>query len=722
MGAGGFAFAFAGGKHFAFRAFAMPAFHLSPRGRDRAAGTQTSPWRTLAGARDNLRALRAAGKLTGSATVLIHDGSYELAETVTFGPEDAHTRYAAAPRAHPVFDGGEKLTGWKVGQRNGRTEWTLDLPEVVKGKRFFRSLFVNGRRAPRARFPKFTPDAHGGRNVLQIGEILEPEKTGLFAGRDTFKPKPGDIPSAWTSLPDAEFVVLHYWIEERLPKPALNPHNGWISFARRSAFCLYEAHEDTYGQRDLARYYVDNLFEALTEPGEWYLNRATGRLHYLPRPGETIANTDVRAPRLHTFIKAVGTVFGETGARIDPDGTRHVQGLEFSGLIFRHGDWYSPLAERTLPSHDTTEGNDLPIGGSPQAAIAVPGAIVFRAARDCAVTDCTIERIGLYGVEFGSGCRACSAVGNKLRDLGAGGIRAGGAELDGLNARRTGNLTITDNHIHHIGRIFHQGIGVLIGNASDCIVAHNHIHDTCYTGISVGWTWGYRDTIASHHRIEHNLIHDIGAGILSDMGGIYTLGIQPGTVIRGNHLHHIWSKDYGGWGIYLDEGTSHLVIEHNLVHDTKDAPFNIHYGRENVVRHNILARGSHALASVFRVEAHRSANFFNNILLGPSDVLFSGGYQGDIRDALVSNANCIWFPGGKPAASGHPATRKDAQRKISWTQWKQAGHDSLTLIANPKISEGEKTWTLAQNSPALKLGFKPWDWSKCGVRPKGKRD
>jgi len=699
----------------------MNTYHSSPRGLDQAAGTSKQPWGTLVGARDNLRALRAAGQLTGPATVLVHDGLYKLTETVKFGPEDSHTHYQAAPNAQPMLSGGEALSGWQIGERNGRTEWTLDLPEVAKGQRYFRSLFVNGRRAPRARFPKFSPDARGAKNVLQIGEILEPEKTQLFAGRDTFKPKAGDVSPDWTSLPDAEFVVLHYWIEERLPKPQLNPRTGWVSFARRSAFCLYEAHEDAFGNNALARYYIDNLFEALTEPGEWYLNRETGRLYYLPRPGETPANTQIIAPRIHTFIDAVGKVFGESTDRVDLDGTQHVQDLKFSGLTFCHADWYSPLAERSLPSHDTTKDNDLPIGGSPQAAIAVPGALSFRAARQCAVTACTIEQVGLYGLDFGAGCRDCSAVGNTLNNLGAGGIRAGGSELDGLNARRTGNLTITDNHIHHIGRIFHQGIGVLIGNASDCVVAHNHIHDTCYTGISVGWTWGYRDTISSHHHIEHNLIHHIGAGILSDMGGIYTLGVQPGTVIRGNHLHHIWSQAYGGWGVYLDEGTSHLLVEHNLVHDTKDAPFNIHYGRENVVRYNIFARGQHALASVFRVESHISANFFNNILVGPSQMLFSGGYQGDIRDALVSNANCFWSPDGKLPPSGHPDILKDTPHRLSWTAWAKAGHDSLSLIADPKLTEGKKTWRLAKNSPALKLGFKEWDWSKCGVRPKTKR-
>ena len=703
----------------------MHVFHLSPRGRDSAPGTVTRPWATLAGARNNLRQLRAAGKLTDPVTVQVHAGRYEQAETVHFDHTDSHTRFAAAPGASPVFDGAEQLTGWKVGTRNGRTEWTLDLPDVMAGKRYFRSLFVNGRRAPRARLPKFSPDAAGVKNVLHIGEILEPEKTGLFDGRDTFKPKPGDVSPAWASLPDAEYVLLHYWIEERLPKPALNPRTGWLTFARRSAFCLYEAYVNSAGGRDYARYYIDNLFEALTEPGEWYLSRETGRLYYLPRPGETPTNTAIFAPRLHTFVRASGLLYAETGDRIDVHGTRHVRGLEFSGLTFRHADWYSPVAETHIPTHAMIEGLDQPIGGSPQAAIAVPGAVVFRAARNCAVTVCTVERAGFYGVEFGPGCRDCSAVGNELHDLGAGGIRAHGADLDNLAERRTGNLRITDNHVHHIGRIFHQGIGVLLGNAADCVVAHNHIHDTCYTGISVGWTWGFRDTISCNNRIEHNHIHHIGAGILSDMGGIYTLGIQPGTVLRGNHLHDIYSHDYGGWGVYLDEGSSYILVEHNLVHDTKDAPFNIHYGHENIVRNNIFARGKNALCSVSRIEpGHFSASFCTNILLGPSASLYKGGYKGNIAaGALVANANCLWFPDGPLAPSLNPEThlKEGNPHKLSFTAWKKAGHDQLSIVADPKLTEGKKTWRLAKNSPALKLGFVPYDWSKSGVRPKARR-
>ena len=694
---------------------APTVFHLAPNGRDRGPGTASRPWATLAGARDNLRRLRAAGKLAGAADVLVHHGEYALTETVKFGPEDSHTRFRAAPRAAPVFDGGERLSGWTVDRRNGRVEWTLDLPEVAAGRRHFKSLFVDGRRAPRARLPKFSPDERGEKNIFRIGEIRDPEITDLFAGRDTFKPKPGDVQD-WASLPDAEFVLLHYWIEERLPRPALNSRTGWLRFARRSAFCLYEAHVNKEGDRTYARYYIDNLFEALTEPGEWYLNRETGRLHYLPRPGETPAKTEIRAPRLLSFVRASGIFFGDTGDPLDAHATRHIHGLEFSGLTFRHADWFSPLAN--LPRQHLPYGGELPIGGSPQAAQFVPGAVSFRAARDCAVRDCVVEHAGLYGVEFDDGCRDCSAIGNRLRDLGAGGIRGGGTDLDGDPEGRTGHLEITDNHIHDIGKIFHQGVGVLLGHAFDCNVAHNHIHHACYTGISTGWTWGYRETPSRNNRIENNLIHDIGAGILSDMGGIYTLGVQPGSVIRGNHVHHIRSHDYGGWGIYLDEGSSHFLVEHNLVHDTKDAPFNIHYGRENVVRHNIFARGRNALVSVTRIEpGHASATFINNIVEGPSARLYLGGYRGDIsRGALVANANCLWSPGGRMPPSGHRETRTDVPLRFSLAAWRRAGHDQISVVSDPKLTEGKKTWRLAPNSPALKLGFVAHDWSACGPR------
>ena len=115
-------------------------------------------------------------------------------------------------------------------------------------------------------------------------------------------------------------------------------------------------------------------------------------------------------------------------------------------------------------------------------------------------------------------------------------------------------LSISSCEIRACGRVFYSAVGVLIGNSGANKVIHNHIHDIRYSGISVSWHSGYEACHNQGKVIEYNHIHDIGAGYLSDMGGIYTLGPQQGTRLRYNHIHDVRSRTYGGWGIYTDEG------------------------------------------------------------------------------------------------------------------------------------------------------------------------
>src|SRR5690606_34811764 len=143
-------------------------------------------------------------------------------------------------------------------------------------------------------------------------------------------------------------------------------------------------------------------------------------------------------------------------------------------------------------------------------------------------------------------------------------------------------------------------------------ISHNEIHDLFYSGISCGWTWGYEESVSRDNRIEHNHIYDLGHGFLSDIGGIYTLGVQHGTVIRGNLIHDIEQKNYGGWAIYLDEGSSHILVEGNVCHDLGSNGFNQHYGRENIVRCNIFAFGRECQFSLSRAEDHVAFTFERN--------------------------------------------------------------------------------------------------------------
>jgi hypothetical protein len=116
--------------------------------------------------------------------------------------------------------------------------------------------------------------------------------------------------------------------------------------------------------------------------------------------------------------------------------------------------------------------------------------------------------------------------------------------------------------------------------------------------ISVGWQWDFKSSITRDTLVEGNLIHDIGRGMLSDMAGIYTLGVSPGTVIRRNCIYNVHSAHYGGLGIYLDEGSSHILVEQNLVHSVTDDPFTCHYGRGYILTRIFSFAGDRAIASL----------------------------------------------------------------------------------------------------------------------------
>src|SRR5690606_17910685 len=141
-----------------------------------------------------------------------------------------------------------------------------------------------------------------------------------------------------------------------------------------SSFRLCEAHD----ARQMARYYVENVFEALDSPGEWYLDRKAGQLYYMPRPGETPETVTVGAPRLAHFVRHAGQA----------DGSRPATDIHFKGLTFRHTEWSLP------------EGS----AGAPQAAHNVPGAILLARASRCSITDCRVSQIGNYAIELTAGC------------------------------------------------------------------------------------------------------------------------------------------------------------------------------------------------------------------------------------------------------------------------------------------------------------------------------
>jgi parallel beta-helix repeat protein len=258
--------------------------------------------------------------------------------------------------------------------------------------------------------------------------------------------------------------------------------------------------------------------------------------------------------------------------------------------------------------------------------------------------------------------------------------------------------------------MFPSACGIWIGQSFGNTIAHNEIADLYYTGISAGWTWGYGDSLNRDNHFEKNLVHDIGrksngdGPILSDMGAIYTLGARAGTVISGNVFHDISARVYGGWGIYLDEGSSNVLIEKNLVYKTTHGGFHLNYGHDNIVQGNIFALGRDVQIARTKVEPGQTMlTFKHNIVYWDSGVFTQTSPTGvDFADNLYQ---CI---GDSHLKFG----------KKSWDQWQLAGQDVESVLGDAGFGDPAKGDFSMRGAPAGKVHVQALDVSDVGPREK----
>ncbi|MGD0089908.1 MAG: right-handed parallel beta-helix repeat-containing protein [Planctomycetota bacterium] len=536
------------------------------------------------------------------------------------------------------------------------------------GKWVFNQLFVDGQRRYRPRLPKDT--------YYFIASDMAPSKPDA-KGFDRFKFKAGDIQGNWKNLEDVEVLPFHNWYMSRLRIASVEEPRNVVNFAGQT-FCKE-------GWSALAkgwRYIVENVFEALSKPGEWYLDRKSGLLTYIPLPGEDPAKTEVIAPRLETLVQLKGDVTKK----------QWVQQINFAGLTFQHTNWKLP-----------PEGYSFC-----QAEAILGGAISAVGVRECVFSGCAVSHVGQYALDFGEGCQNCRVENCELTDLGAGGVKIGEMQLRPNEDEIASHITVRNNLIAYGGRVHPAAIGVWIGHSPYNTVEHNEICDFYYSSISVGWSWGYGPSGAHHNLIAFNHLYKLGQGVLTDMGGIYTLGVSPGTLLHHNLMHDITSHSYGGWGIYFDEGSQGVVAENNIVYRTKSSGFHQHYGRENIVRNNIFAFGGEAQLMRSRDEKHLSFTMERNLVYWKDAPLLGSNWHGDKTKFLLDN-NLYWECGGaKVTFAG-----------LSFEDWqKQRGEDEHSLIADPLFVDPEHgDFSLKPGSPAEKIGFQPIDTKQIGRLP-----
>ncbi len=530
-------------------------FFVAPQGNDRHPGTAKKPFATLERAQQAVRALPA--DLDEEIIVTLRQGTYFLDRTLEFDARDSGRKgnpvvWRSCPGEKAMISGGVAVAGWQpIGE--GRFSAAAPLDD-------FRRLTVHNQPAVRARTPN--KDSY---YRLKLWDLRRREVVV----------ENGDI-GDWQNLRDIEFIVQLHWAQSILKIDSLQRD-------RRYAYLtLQDPARDLLFRRDYPPkdenepYHLENAIEFLDEPGEWYLDRRQKQLIYWPRPGETLDDRSVLAPRLETLIRVQGTA------------DKPVVDLEFRDLVFSHTTWLRP-SQQGLLNVQAGQYTVEPTINNTQFAERPPAAVEVNFAHRTCWTGNGFFDLAATGLDLHKGTQNTRVQGNLFAEIGGNGICVGVFTEPGLQLH-TPYLpedereicvadSLLDNRIVRVAQDYPGCCGIACGAPRQITIAHNKVSDLPYTGISVGWAWTQKPSAMRGNRIYRNHIHHV-LQLLCDGGGIYTLSLQPDSWIGENHIHHIqrspWAVGSLNNGLFLDEGSSGFTVERNV----------FHYIEQGAIRHN----------------------------------------------------------------------------------------------------------------------------------------
>jgi len=576
-------------------------FYVSKNGNDKWSGRFPSPnkskndgpFATLKKAKEEIRKLKKKGEINSKVFVYIREGIYFLEKPLIFTSEDSGTAefpvvYTSYRNEKVVISGGKKINDYEEVKINGKRGIKFKVSFV---KDNLRQIFVNGKERRRVRFPERYFFLYERK---EIPDNMRSGEDKIFLDREFLK-----------NLDDeenAEFIFLRFWVDAHLPVKKINYKKGIVEFKKKSIRSLYD------GDRP-ARFYIENIYSKLKKEGEFYYNKKGKEVYYIPYKNEK--EIEIIVPFLENLI-ILDSNYREN---------QFVEYIEFKNITFSH----------------TNFSFDKNSPGDHQAGVDISGSIKGSGVKNVVFEKCIFTHLGNYSIELKDGCKNNEIKKCEFFENAGGGIKIGEfvreKDVEPLKddySRHTYGNKITSCEIYNCGKIFHQCVGILIGQSYNNLISGNHIYNLYYSGISAGWTWGYKTSLAKNNIIEYNLIHHIGKpekekeAFLSDMGGIYTLGIQPGTILRKNIIHNVSAYRYGGWGIYLDEGSSEIVVEGNIVVNTTHGGFHQHYGENNLIINNIFAFGKEGQIRRTREENHLTFKFIKNVVCWKEGELFTG--------------------------------------------------------------------------------------------------
>ncbi len=563
-----------------FAAPCIAQIYVSPFGADANPGTKANPVRTLA--RATALARRAIPAAQGDVTILLAGGTYRLTRPLELGPEDSGANghnlvYAADPGARPIISGGVRITGWRL-FNSAKNIWSAKVPPYVKGAR---QLYIDGVRATRTRgrLPvalTMTPTGYTAANATMASWKHPSWMEFVYTGGNSVWSERGEGLGSWTQprCPVASIVGTTITMQQPC----------WDNSTMRVMLPSGERTANLVGPMSVGKEptYVENAFELLGTPGQFYLDRDTSTIYYTPRPGEDLATADVELPVLQSLIDATGTP-------ADP-----VHNIVFSGIQFSYATWRGPNGpdgfseiqagyQVTGPDGYAKQGlcTLVPGGECPYGDwTKEPGDVRFQFAHNIQFLRDDFVHLGAAGLDLGEGAQNDLVQGSIFKD-----ISGNGLELASVNAPLAppaafaSDNRIENNLFEDVGAEYRGGIGIVIGYARHTLVAHNLLEQLPYASISIGWG-GWPDKIrkagqannSALNVLSDNLIHNEML-VLSDGGGIYTQGLTGSSLADGERVsgNVVYNQYSSGHAIYTDNGGSMITVDGNVMfHDDHD--------------------------------------------------------------------------------------------------------------------------------------------------------
>lgn len=667
-------------------------FVSQAKGSDRNSGLYRSkmggghgPVRSLEKALQIVKKMRKSGFLQ-PVRIEILDDVHVLSKQVDIVPGMDHITVTGNGKT--VIEGGIRITGFQKDVFNGKECFSAEVPQVRDGF-WFTDFYVDGQRADVTAIPRegfFTP--------LKV----ENNEERYDAESNWFEARPEDM-ELFNQIPnveDCQLTYYHYWVDAHTPIKHYDRETGRFDMALRSRFAI-----NAHVNGAIMRYKLENVAVAFENPNEWFLDRDTAKVYYIP------ANDTQTPESIEAYAPVVDKLFVVRGSK-----RRLVEGVRFEGLTFAYSRALHASRQQTNSLGPLPE-DDPGLACDEQSCDTAYGAIEFYYARRCGVERCKLTLLGIHGITVNEGCSGIRLYGNRLEHLGGGGVKISGGKYGCPPAEETHDILVAQNRIFNCGLRFAASCGILIKHAYGNTVSHNDIGYLFYTGISVGWEWGYQENMTRDNLIEYNHVHHIGQGKLSDMGAIYLLGKQPGTIVRNNIVHDVQGFRYGGTGIYTDEGSSYITIENNILYNIHSSAFNEHFGKENALRNNISCKAKET-ARHSRPEEHAGYISEHNIFVSDGNPFFGYGMAGEPTEnfyMIQGNHNLFFDLQGDHCfhdTMGITHTLEQAQQELGLEQHSQ--------YADPKFVDFENNdFRLQPDSPAYALGFRDIDISEVGV-------